>query len=153
KKLVSLEDDQIVWKFLLSYLLSSFKGVKKVEPEMVLAKILAHYQFPEDYRAWRKYLRRMIDGLAAEEGPDHSYVLHDLNGKEWPMIRAVADRLKMPRRTLYSLVNRGKVHAEKFPAGRGAYLVIPDNEVERLEQGQMTKGLRKALISAWAAKR
>jgi hypothetical protein len=117
EKLVSLEDDQIILESLLSYL-GSLQEQRKLDPEMVLAEILKHYQFPEDYRALRLYLSKTIKGLAAiEEKQQWDYVIRDSTGKERLMIRAAAERLGMSRRSLYYLVQQGKVSIEKISVG------------------------------------
>lgn len=154
EKLISLDDDQGVRDFLLSYLGRRFKGTKQVGEAAILAEILGHYQIPEDYRAWRKYVRRTIQGLAAKEKQqERTYVIADPSGTEKHfMIPAVADRLGMPRRSLYHRVKQGAVRTEEVTVGGRQYQTIPHAEIDRLEQEQHQQQLRKALIAAWAKK-
>jgi hypothetical protein len=59
KQLVSLDSNKIVRNFLLSYV-AKCKGAEDVDITRVLEKILRSYQFPEDYRAFRKYVETTI---------------------------------------------------------------------------------------------
>jgi hypothetical protein len=151
--LISLDEDQSVQHFLLSYL-SKFKGAVQVGAGSVLAEILTSYRLPEEYRAWRKYVSKTIRGLVAtEKRQERSYVISDPTGtEEHLMVPAVADRLGMPTRSLYHLVKQGAVRAKEVTVEGRRYQTIPDAEIARLEQLQGQKRLRKARIAAWAEK-
>lgn len=150
---VSLEENQSVWNCLRSYL-ERFKGAKQVGAAAVLAELHAHYQLPEDYRAWALYVSKTSRGLAAtEKRQERSYVISDPAGtKQHFMVPAVANRLGMPTRSLYHLVAQGAVHTKEVTAGGRRYQTIPDTEIERLEREWQRKRLRKVLIAAWAVK-
>ncbi|HJY81347.1 MAG TPA: hypothetical protein VKK81_09715 [Candidatus Binatia bacterium] len=152
-KLVSLDDNLTVSKFLSSYL-STFKKVEQLGASEVLENLLRHYQFPEHPHGWRRYLNKTIAGLdKKEKGQDRSYVIPDVAERAaHQMIPAVASFLGIPERTLYHLAKQGRVRTEEISVGNERYLTIPDSEIERLKREHEEKSLRKALIAAWAKK-
>lgn len=103
KQLVSIDDDPIVRDFLLSYL-KGFKGTNQVGVHRVLEYLRRHYQIPEDYRAFRKYIASVIKGLKKEDEDQYQ------TGEE-ASVRKVAVQTGISERTIYHLVGEGKVRA------------------------------------------
>jgi transposase len=149
--LISLDEDQDVQQFLLSYL-SGFRRAAQVGAASVLAEILTHYRLPEDYRAWRKYVGKTIKGLVATQKRQDRTIGVSVRRIGPLMIPEVAGRVGLSRETLYRQVRRGQVRAEKVNVGTVSYLALSDTEVEQLKKEQEQKQLRKALIAAWANK-
>jgi hypothetical protein len=154
EKLCSIDDDVILRKVLLDYL-GKFKGATEVGEMWLLERILCSYRLSEDYRAFKRYVARTIRGLRIEvKRSDIPYVIvNQTTGTTRLMIPRVAEIVGVSRRTLYRKVREGKVRAERIFVGTEQYLTMPDAEITHLEQDQMTKRLRKALIAACAAKR
>lgn len=133
EKFVDIDEDRPIREFLLDYL-KGFKEVKELGAHEVLAEILRNYRIPEDFRAFRSYVRKTADGLIKNQRKQENprIVPLDPTSPGYNMIPAVAERLDIPRGTLYDLVNKGKVQAEEILIEGKQYKVIPQAEVERL---------------------
>jgi hypothetical protein len=77
--------------------------------------------------------------------------LEPSNSPDFEMIPAAAASLGIPVRSLYALVEQGKVRTETVIHGSRPYLMIPDAEMERLKGWLAQKQLRKVLIEGLAA--
>ena len=79
-RVINLDDDEKAKTFICSYL-GSFKGAKEVNILSVLGKLLENYRFPEDYRAFRKYVAKTIHWMASQEKAKRSVVDPALLGR------------------------------------------------------------------------
>jgi hypothetical protein len=150
--LMLIDEDHAARDGLLSYL-DRFRGARTVGAHMLLAKLLAHYQIPEDYRAFTKYIRRTIRGLLAEQrGGEISQVIRDPDTSEsYYLVDAAAASLGISTRRLYELVERGTARIATVRVGGRSYRAIPQDELARLERVYAVKRLRQAFIG-WLAR-
>jgi hypothetical protein len=131
--LMSIDEDHAARDGLLSYL-DRFRGARTVGAHVLLAELLAHYQIPEDYRAFTKYIRRTIRGLLAEQrGGEISQVIEDPDtSKSYYPVDAAAASLGISTRRLYELVKRGTARIATVRVGGQTYRAIPYDELARL---------------------
>jgi hypothetical protein len=150
--LVSIDEDHFARDELLSYL-DRFRGARTVGAYVLLAELLAHYQIPEDYRAFTKYIGRTIRGLLAEQrGQGISQVIRDPDMSEsYYFVDNAAASLGISKRRLYELVKSGTARIATVRLGGQTYRAIPHDELARLERVYAAKRLRQALIH-WLAR-
>jgi hypothetical protein len=150
--LLSIDEDHAARDGLLSYL-NQFRGARTVGAHMLLAELLVHYQIPEDYRAFTKYIGRTIRGLlAGQRGGEISQVISDPETSErYYLVDAAAASLGISTRRLYELVQCGTARIATV-RGRGqTYQAIPQDELARLGRVYAVKRVRRDLIR-WLAR-
>jgi hypothetical protein len=150
--LMSIDEDHAAREGLLSYL-DRFRGARTVGAHVLLAELLAHYQIPEDYRAFTKYIRRTIRGLLAEQrGREISQVIRDPDTSEsYYFVDNAAASLGISKRRLYELVTIGTARIAAVRVGQQTYQAIPHDELARLERVYAVKRVRRDLIG-WLAR-
>jgi hypothetical protein len=147
-ELIRGDEDELTWRFLCSYF-EKFRWARQIGASSIIGEVIRCYEFPDDYRAFRMYVAKTIHGLLQKQnGQDRVYANRDPSEEVDHMIPAVASRLGVSQEKLYLDVRLGKVRADHRVVGMNRYLTIPNSEIERLENEQKEKRLRRALIAA-----
>jgi hypothetical protein len=151
EKLTSFDEDRPVQAFLCSYV-GKFRGARQVGVLSVIEHLLRNYQILESYRALRRYISRTIDGLVKAQRHQESRQtpLRPAGPESAQLIPAAADRLGMPRQTLYHLVKHGHVRTE---TSHRSGLMIPNAEIGRIEAVYGRRRLRLRFIRWWAQRK
>jgi DNA-binding NtrC family response regulator len=158
----SLDDDPTVRDFLFNYV-RQYRHAKKVGEHEILGEILGRrrpgrsrmlkklppeeqqrlmrYTWPDDHHALRQYVSKTVAGVVAKSRRSERAVTHHESTHQPPFstISLAAERLGVPRTTLYRYVKEGKVQTKQefIDAYGKQQSVIPEEEICRLEQQKL----------------